>query len=167
MSVNDIFYPIFSLQLSISSDIKFRQMNIPDEEEKEILERSKVIAIAGLSPKEGKPSNVVAQYLIVSGYTIIPVNPQYNEILGRKCYKNLSDIPEPVDIINIFMRPENVLPIVEEAIKIKPKCIWLQLGVVNEEAKRLAEMHGILFFMNVCIKQEHTRLSVQSEQQAG
>ena len=133
-------------------------MEAQDEKEKEILEKSKVIAIAELSPKEGKPSNMVAQYLIASGYTIVPVNPQHNEILGRKCYKNLSDIPEPVDIVNIFMRSENVLPIVEEAIKIKPKCIWLQLGIVNEEAKRLAEMHGIPFFMNVCIKQEHTRL---------
>jgi len=133
-------------------------MKTQDERAKEILEQSMVVAMVGLSPKEGRPSNLVAQYLIASGYTIIPVNPQYTEILGRKCYKNLSDISEPVDIVDIFMKSENLLPVVEEAIKINPKCIWLQLGIVNEDAKRLAGQHGITFFMDVCIKQEHARL---------
>lgn len=133
-------------------------MKTQDERAKEILEQSRVIAMVGLSPKEGRPSNMVAQYLIASGYTIIPVNPQHTEILGRKCYNNLSDISESVDIVDIFMKSENLLPVVEEAIKINPKCIWLQLGIVNEEAKKLAEIHGISFFMDVCIKQEHAKL---------
>ncbi|MCX5799495.1 MAG: CoA-binding protein, partial [Proteobacteria bacterium] len=111
-----------------------------------------------LSPNEEKPSNVVARYLKKAGYTIIPMNPQYEEILGEKSYKTLSDIPESIDIVDIFMRSEKVLPVVEEAIKIKPKCIWLQLGIVNEEAQNLAQKHGIPFFMDVCIKQEHARL---------
>ena len=135
-------------------------MKTQDEREKEILEQAKVIAVVGLSSNEEKPSNMVAKYLIASGYTIIPVNPQHEEILGRKCFKSLSEIPEQVDIVDIFMRSEDLLPVVEEAVRIKPQCIWLQLGIVNEEAKRLAETHGITFFMDVCIKQEHARLSV-------
>jgi len=134
-------------------------METMDEKEKEILRQSKTIAIVGLSPTEGKPSNTVARYLIAAGYTVIPVNPQYNEILGRECYKTLTDIPEHVDIVDIFMRSEKVLPVAEEAVRIKPGCIWLQLGIINEDAKRLAESHGIPFFMNVCIKQEHARLT--------
>jgi len=135
-------------------------MKTQDEREKEILEQTKVIAVVGLSASEEKPSNMVARYLLAAGYKIIPVNPQHEEILGRKCYRNLSEIPEPVDIVDIFMRSEELLPVVGAAVRIKPQCIWLQLGIVNEEAKRLAETHGITFFMDVCIKQEHARLSV-------
>jgi predicted CoA-binding protein len=126
--------------------------------EKEILEQSKIIAIVGLSPEKEKPSNIVANYLITHGFRIIPVNPGYDEILGQKSYKTLSDIPEKIDIVDIFMRSEKVLPVVEEAIKLKPRAIWLQLSIINEEAKKLVEDNGITFFMNVCIKQEHTRL---------
>lgn len=133
-------------------------METVDETKRTILEQSKTIAIVGLSPKPDRPSNMVAQYLIATGYNIIPVNPQHDEILGRKCYKNLSDIPEQIDIVDIFMRSKNVLPIIEEAVKIRPKCIWLQLGIKNEEARRLSEGHAITFFMDVCIKQEHARL---------
>jgi len=133
-------------------------METTDEKEKEVLTQSKTIAIVGLSPKEGKPSNTVARYLIAAGYTVIPVNPQYDKILERKCYKTLTDIPRHVDIVDIFMRSEKVLQIAEEAVRIKPGCIWLQLGIINEDAKRLAENHNIPFFMNVCIKLEHARL---------
>ena len=133
-------------------------METTDEKEKEILTQSKTIAIVGLSPKEGKPSNTVARYLIAAGYTVIPVNPQYDEILEKKCYKTLTDIPVHVDIVDIFMRSGKVLPVAEEAVRIKPGCIWLQQGIINEDAKRLAESHGIPFFMDVCIKQEYARL---------
>ena len=133
-------------------------MKTTDEKEEEILRQSKTIAIVGLSPKEGKPSNTVARYLIAAGYSVIPVNPQYDEILDRKCYKTLMDIPGHVDIVDIFMRSERVLPVAEDAVRIKPGCIWLQLGIINEDAKRLAENHNIPFFMNVCIKLEHARL---------
>jgi hypothetical protein len=125
--------------------------------EKQILETSRIIAIVGLSPDKEKASNVVANYLIAHGYRMIPVNPVHNEILGRKSYKSLSDIPEKIDIVDIFMRSEKVLPVVEEAIKLKPRAIWLQLGIINEEAKQLVEDKGIVFFMNVCIKQEHEK----------
>jgi uncharacterized protein len=133
-------------------------METTDEKVKEVLRQSKTIAIVGISPTEGKPSNVVARYLIAAGYTVIPVNPQYDEMLERKCYKTLTDIPGHVDIVDIFMRSERVLPVVEEAARIKAGCIWLQLGIINEDAKRLAESHGIPFFMNVCTKQEYARL---------
>ena len=126
--------------------------------EKEILEQSKTIAIVGLSPNKEKASSIVAKYLIASGYRIIPVNPGYDEILGQKSYKSLSDITEKIDIVDIFIRSEKVLPIVQEAIKLKPRAIWLQLGIINEEAKKLVEDKGITFFMNVCIKQEHEKL---------
>ena len=135
---------------------------IPQEtKEKEILEQSKVIAVVGLSPDEERPSNVVAWYLIAHGYRVIPVNPGHENILGQKSYKTLSDIPENVDIVDIFMRADRLLPVIEEAIRIKPKCIWLQLGIVNEEAKKLAEDNGITFFMDRCIKMEHNRLIVR------
>ncbi|HNT67718.1 MAG TPA: CoA-binding protein [Syntrophorhabdaceae bacterium] len=133
-------------------------MTSRETKEKEILERSKVIAVVGLSPDEDKPSNIVAQYLISHGYKVIPVNPGHGNILGQKSYKTLSDIPENVDIVDIFMRAELLLPVVEEAVRIRPKCIWLQLGIINEEAKRLAEDNGITFFMDRCIKIEHSKL---------
>ncbi len=132
---------------------------IPQEmKEKEVLERSKVIAVVGLSPDVEKPSNIVAQYLIAHGYRVIPVNPGHDNILGQKTYKSLSDIPEKVDIVDIFMRADRLLPVVEEAVRLKPKCIWLQLGIINEEARKLAEENGITFFMDRCIKIEHGKL---------
>jgi uncharacterized protein len=130
--------------------------------EKEILIKSKVIGMVGLSPDKEKASNIVANYLMAHGYRIIPVNPGYDKILGQKSYKSLSDIPDKIDVIDIFMRSEKVLPIVKEAIKLNPQAIWLQLGIINEEAKKLVEDKGIAFFMNVCMKQEHTKLVLES-----
>jgi predicted CoA-binding protein len=122
------------------------------------LESTRVIAIVGLSPDKDKASNIVANYLREAGYRVVPVNPQYEEVLGERSYKKLTDIPEKVDIVDVFMRADKVVPIVEEAVKIRPKAIWLQLGIINEEAKSIAEEHGITFFMGICVKQEHTRL---------
>jgi predicted CoA-binding protein len=133
-------------------------MELFDQTKKDLLESSKVIAMVGLSPKIDKPSNRVANYLKAHGYRVIPVNPQYEEILGEKSYKSLSDIPDKVDVVDIFMRAENVVPVVEEAIKIKPKAIWLQLGIVNDQAKAIAEKNGIDFVQDLCIKLEHARL---------
>ncbi len=138
-------------------------MNDEDISRKELLLSSKVIAIVGLSPKEDKPSNEVAKYLIEAGYKIIPVNPGYDEILGVKCWHTLSDIPEKVDIVDIFMRADKVMPVVEEALAMKPRCIWLQLGIVNEEAKKTAESKDITFIMDLCIKREYERLFKSSE----
>jgi predicted CoA-binding protein len=129
-----------------------------DELKRELLESIKVIAMVGLSPNEEKPSNVVAKYLKNAGYRVIPVNPQYDEILGEKCYHTLVEIHEKLDVVDIFMRADKVVPVVEEAVKLKPKCIWLQLGIVSEEAKKAAETGGIMFVMDACIKQEHERL---------
>lgn len=129
-----------------------------DEEIRKLLKEVKVIAVVGLSPKEDRPSNSVARYLKSKGYRIVPVNPGHDEILGEKCYKSLSEIPFQVDIVDIFRRSEEVLPVVQEAIKLKPKCIWLQLGIVNDDAKKLSEENGIFFVQDKCLKIEYSRL---------
>jgi len=133
-------------------------MEMTDKEKKELLSKAKTIAIVGISPDEEKPSNIVARYIQEAGYRVIPVNPNYSEILGERCYRTLSEIGERIDIVDIFMRPEKLMPVVEEAVRIKPECIWLQLGIINEEAKKLAEQNNIKFVMDFCIKIEHSRL---------
>ncbi|MGD0487862.1 MAG: CoA-binding protein [Syntrophorhabdales bacterium] len=125
---------------------------------KELLRTSRVIAVVGLSADEDKPSNVVARYLMDKGYKVIPVNPGQETILGQKSYKSLADIDEKVDIVDIFMKAEKVLPFVRDAITLRPSAIWLQLGIVNEEAKNVADAEKIMFVMDKCVKQEHTRL---------
>jgi predicted CoA-binding protein len=125
---------------------------------KELLRTSRVIAMVGLSADEDKPSNVVARYLMDKGYKVIPVNPGQETILGQKSYKSLADIDEKVDIVDIFMKAEKVLPFVRDAITLRPSAIWLQLGIVNEEAKSVADADKIMFVMDKCVKQEHTRL---------
>lgn len=129
-----------------------------DQSAKELLKTSRVIAIVGLSADESKASNTVGRYLQSKGYRIIPVNPGAGEILGEKAYASLSEIPERVDIVDIFMRAEKVVPVVEEAVKLRPKAIWLQLGITNDEAERIAERNGIDFVSDKCVKQEHARL---------
>ena len=129
-----------------------------DTEIRELLQTSKVIAVVGLSADEDKPSNGVARYLMKKGFKIIPVNPGQDTILGEKSYKSLSDIPGPVDVVDIFMRSDKVLPFVEEAVRLKPKAIWLQLGITNDAAKDAAEKNGIMFVQDRCVKIEHRRL---------
>jgi len=131
---------------------------VPDGEMEELLKTARVIAIVGLSPEEGKASNSVARYLKEKGYRIIPVNPGHEEILGEKAYKSLLDIPETVDIVDIFMRAEKVMPVVEEALKLKPRAIWLQLGIRNDDARRLIEQTDVAYVEDKCVKQEHSRL---------
>ena len=123
-----------------------------------ILQNSKTVAVVGLSPKEKRPSNMVARYLIEAGYQVIPVNPGQTEILGEKCYPSLLDIPEPVDLVDIFRKPEDVLPVVEEAVQIKAKYVWMQQGIVNEEAARLARENGLGVVMDRCVKIDHASL---------
>jgi predicted CoA-binding protein len=127
--------------------------NIP-----ELLNNSKHIAIVGLSNKPNRISYGVGSYLLQAGFNILPVNPNYDSILGLKCYPNLTEIPHSIDIVNIFRRSENVPSIVEEAISIKPKVIWMQLGIVNEQAAKLAIDSGLQVVMNRCIKIEHMLL---------
>jgi predicted CoA-binding protein len=128
-----------------------------DEKIKELL-NYKNIAVVGLSPKEDRPSYVVAKYLQSHGYKIIPVNPRGDEILGEKCYPNLSAIPHPIDVVDIFRRPEDIPPIVEEAIKIKAKVIWMQEGIINEAAAEKARQAGLDVIMNKCMLKEHRRV---------
>lgn len=125
---------------------------------KEMLGTAHRIAVVGLSPKENRPSNMVARYLIDNGYTVIPVNPGQTEILGLPCYPNLAAIPEPVDIVDIFRRPEDVGPIVQEAITVQAKAVWMQEGVVNETAAAQAKAAGLFVVMDRCIKTDHAHL---------
>lgn len=126
--------------------------------EEEILNTSRVIAVVGLSPKPDRPSNSVASYLKEKGYKIIPVNPGAKEILQEACYPDLDSIPESVDVVDIFRRSEEVGPIVEEAIKIGAKSIWMQEGVINEEAATQAREAGLLVVMDKCMLIEHQQL---------
>jgi predicted CoA-binding protein len=126
--------------------------------EKEILNSSRIVAVVGLSPKPDRPSHRVATYLKEQGYKIIPVNPQVGVVLGETSYSDISSIPQSVDVVDIFRRPEDVLPIVEEAIKKGVKAIWMQEGVVNEEAATRAKDAGLLVVMDRCMRKEHIRL---------
>jgi len=123
-----------------------------------ILQNTGTIAVVGLSPKPDRPSNQVASYLKAAGYTIIPVNPGRDTLLGLICYPNLKAIPEPVDMVDIFRRPEHVLPVVKEAISIKTKVIWMQSGIINEEAAELAEAAGLTVVMDRCTMVDHMNL---------
>ncbi|MDR0476477.1 MAG: CoA-binding protein [Desulfobulbaceae bacterium] len=118
---------------------------------------AQTIAVVGLSPKTDRPSNRVARYLLDQGFTVIPVNPGHAEILGQKCYDSLTAIGYQVDIIDIFRKSEDVLPVVAEAIAIGAKAIWMQEGVVNNEAAALAKSHGLVVVMDRCLMIEHRR----------
>ncbi len=133
-------------------------MNPSTEDIKRILLENKTIAVVGLSPKWNRPSHFAAKYMKEHGYKIIPVNPGYDQILGEKCYKSLLDIPEPVDIVDIFRRSKDVPPIVEDAIEIGAKVVWMQLTVVNEEAAQRARDAGLEVVMNRCVKIEYGRI---------
>lgn len=123
-----------------------------------ILRDSKTIAVVGLSPKPQRPSHQVARYLMAAGYIIIPVNPGQDTILGLPCYPSLKAIPTQVDMVDIFRRPEAVLPIVEDAIAIGAKFIWMQEGIVNKEAAAKAEAAGLIVIMDRCSKIDHMNL---------
>ena len=124
----------------------------------EILSKYKTIAVVGLSPNRMRPSNGVSQYMKLQGYRIIPVNPGHAEILGEKAYRRLEDIPEPVEIVNVFRRSEEVPPVVESAIAIGAKAVWLQEGIRNDEAARRAAAAGLEVVQDRCILKEHRNL---------
>jgi predicted CoA-binding protein len=132
--------------------------NPTNEERRQILEDAKTIAVVGLSNKPERTSYMVSQAMQSKGYKIIPVNPPIEEALGEKAIGSLSELQEPVDIVNVFRRSEEVGPVVEEAIQIKPKVIWMQQGVYNEEAARKAQEAGITVVMDQCIKVDHAIL---------
>jgi uncharacterized protein len=136
--------------------------NPSDECRRQLLEEAKTIAVVGLSNKPERTSHMVAAAMQNAGYRIIPVNPTIagETVLGEKAVASLSEIDEPVDIVNVFRRSEDVPPVAEEAVKLKPKALWLQQGIVNEEAAALAKQHGIEVIMDLCIKVDHALLRV-------
>jgi len=126
--------------------------------EETILKKYRTVAVVGASNNPERPSHGVARYLIEQGYNVIPVNPNEKEILGKTSYPDLSSVPEKVEVVDIFRRPEQVMPIVEEAIKIGAKAVWMQKGIVSEEAAAKAENAGLLVVMDRCIREEHQHL---------
>ncbi len=122
-----------------------------------VLHNAKTIAIVGLSNNELRASYFVGYYLRRHGYRVIPVNPRETEILGQKCYPSLLDVPEPVDIVNVFRAPDALPGIARDAVTIGAGCLWCQFGVINEEGARIAEDAGLTVIMDRCLKVEHAR----------
>jgi predicted CoA-binding protein len=125
---------------------------------RQILAHSRTIAVVGLSADWFRPSFFAAKYMQEHGYRIIPVNPKYPEILGARAYASLEAIDEPVDIVDVFRRPDDVPPIAEQAVKIGAKVLWQQLGVANVQADRLAREAGLASVFDRCVKIEHARI---------
>lgn len=123
-----------------------------------ILRKSKTIAVVGASPKPWRDSGSIGQYLLNKGYDVYPVNPKYQEVLGRKCYPDLKSIPVVIDIVDIFRNPDQVGEVVDEAIAVKAKTVWMQLGVINEQAATKAEQAGLNVVMDHCIAVEYSKL---------
>lgn len=136
---------------------------MPEKQElmRRLLEESKTIAVVGLSSREGRPGYYVPAYLQGQGYRIIPVNPYLEESLGEKAYPDLLSIPdeETIDVVEIFRRPEHIPPIVEEAIQIGAGAIWMQLGIVNEQAAETARAAGLDVVMDACMLVEHKKIT--------
>jgi predicted CoA-binding protein len=123
-----------------------------------ILRECRTIAVVGLSAEWHRPSYFAAKYMQQHGYRIIPVNPRYAEVLGVRCYSSLDAIGERVDMVDVFRRTEDVLPIAQQAVAIGARCLWQQIGVVNREAAELARAAGLDTVMDRCVKIEHARL---------
>lgn len=130
----------------------------PESEVTQILQNYRVVAVVGLSSDPGRPSYQVAQYLQHHGYRIIPVNPGCQEILGEKCYPGLKDIPFPVEVVDIFRKVEAIPAIVDEAIALGAKAIWLQLGLEQPQAAQKARQAGLQVVQNRCMKIDHAAL---------
>jgi len=124
----------------------------------ELLKQSRTIAVVGLSDSRIRPAYGVSEYMQHAGYRIIPVNPKIENVLGEKAYKQLEDIPEKVDIVNIFRRAEFVAPIVDSAIRIGAKAVWMQEGIVDDASAQRARQAGLKVVMDRCILKEHHRL---------
>lgn len=135
-----------------------RAMSIDAPGLRRILTVCRTLAVVGLSAEWHRPSYFAAKYMQQHGYRIVPVNPRYPEVLGERCYASLADIPHPVDMVDVFRRTDDVLPIAEQAIAIGAKCLWQQLGVRNLQADALARAAGLDSVMDRCVKIEHARL---------
>ena len=123
-----------------------------------VLRDTRTLAVVGLSADWFRPSYFAAKYMQEHGYRIIPVNPKYDEILGEKCYPSLAAIPEPVDLVDVFRKPADAPAIAREAVAIGAKTLWLQIGVVSDEARQIAEAAGLTVVMDRCVKIEYARL---------
>lgn len=132
--------------------------NPGDSQIREILAAYRRIAVVGLSADPSRPSYGVAKYLQDKGYEIIPINPREREILGAKSYPDLASIPGPVEIVDVFRRPEHLPPIAAQAAQVGAKVLWMQQGIRNQQAARIAEQAGLLVVQDACLKIEHTRL---------
>jgi predicted CoA-binding protein len=129
-----------------------------DDNLRDLLRTSRVIALVGYSNKPDRDSYRVGKYLEAAGYTVYPVNPMVTEIDGKPSYASLDDVPESIDIVNVFRRPEHLQGVVKDAIQVGAKAVWAQLGVLDEAAAQTAEANGIPIVMNRCIKVDHNRL---------
>jgi len=136
-------------------------MSLSDAQIRKMLETASTIAIVGLSDKPDRESYRVAEYLQTHGYRIIPVNPTVDTVLGESSYARVADIPETIDIVDVFRKPDAVVAVVADAIEAGARVVWMQLGVVNQEAAKKAETAGLQVVMDRCIKIEHRRLLVQ------
>jgi uncharacterized protein len=134
--------------------------NPSDETLRELLSSVKTIAMVGASSDLGRPSHGIFQKLVRVGYRVIPVNPNEHEVLGEKAYASLADVPEPVDLVNVFRRPEYTPPLADEAAAIGAKALWLQSGIANEETATRAEAKGLTVVMDACIGVMHSLLGV-------
>ena len=123
-----------------------------------ILNDYKRVAMVGLSDDWSRPSNFAAKYLIDHGFEVIPVNPKYDEILGQKCYADLEDLPGPVDVVDLFQRADRITPFVDQAIELGAKVVWMQLGIVHQQAAQKARDAGLEVVMDRCMKIEYARL---------
>ena len=140
------------------ADCEIPDYTPPSKEIEKIIQNAKRIAVVGLSPKPHRESNKVARYLLEQGYDMIPVNPGQTEILGRTCYRTLEDIPSDIDVANLFLNPNRIPPVVDQCIRIGVKTIWMQLGIVHNEAAQKAREAGLEVVMNRCIMVEHRNL---------
>ncbi|WP_297417176.1 CoA-binding protein [Thermococcus sp.] len=131
---------------------------LSDGEVRKILTKYRRIALVGASPKPERDANQVMRYLLEKGYEVYPVNPRYSEVLGKKCYPSVLDIPDNVEIVDLFVRPEFTMDYVEQAIKKGAKVVWFQFGTYDREAFRKAKEAGLMAVAHRCIKQEHERL---------
>jgi uncharacterized protein len=125
--------------------------------ESDVLSTYRTIVVVGASSLEEKPSHWVSEYMIEQGYRVIPVNPDETEVFGVPCHPDLASVPEPVEFVNVFRRPQYCADVVRDAIEAGAKVVWLQQGIVSDEARRLAEAAGITFIQDRCVLQEHRR----------
>jgi len=123
-----------------------------------ILSSCKTIAVVGLSDKWHRPSYFAAKYLLEHGYDIIPVNPNHRQIFSRPCFRSIDEVPQPIDVVNVFQKPDAVEPVAKSAIRIGAKVLWLQLGVIHQTAAQAAAQAGLDVVMDRCMKIEHARL---------